>query len=315
MATPFTFTYFHPKTLLLLTALIFALLSACASEAEIENLPSGDPTNGANPTTLPTSRPTAAPTSTPRPTTSPIPSPQPTLNPTPHITADPTPIPTPTAVSAPTPTPTAAPIPTPTAVPAPAPTPTAAPIPTPTAVPAPAPAPTPTAAPIPLPKSGFSPGTYRVGSDIQPGMYAGKVGTSVLDSCYWERLSGVSGEFSDIIANDNAVGQFYIKVLSTDTYLKIGCDIAPLDEWPAPAELLSDIDSGTYLIGRDIVPGTYRGEAGAGALDSCYWARLSGVSGTFSDIIANDNANGVFYVSVKATDIALSTACALKLVE
>ena len=295
MAMPVSITYFHPKTLLLLTALIFALLSACASEAEIENLPSGDPTNGANPTTLPTSRPTAAPTSTPRPTTSPIPSPQPTLNPTPHITADPTPIPTPTAVSAPTPTPTAAPIPTPTAVPAPA--------------------PAPTAAPIPLPKSGFSPGTYRVGSDIQPGMYAGKVGTSVLDSCYWERLSGVSGEFSDIIANDNAVGQFYIKVLSTDTYLKIGCDIAPLDEWPAPAELLSDIDSGTYLIGRDIVPGTYRGEAGAGALDSCYWARLSGVSGTFSDIIANDNANGVFYVSVKATDIALSTACALKLVE
>ena len=132
-------------------------------------------------------------------------------------------------------------------------------------------------------------------------------------SCYWERLSGVSGEFSDIIVNDNAVGQFYIEILPTDKYFKIDCDITPLDAWPEPAEPLSDIELGTYLVGRDIAPGTYQGKAGTGVLDSCYWGRLSGVSGEFSDVIANDNAVGNYFVSVKASDFALSTTCDLEL--
>ena len=170
------------------------------------------------------------------------------------------------------------------------------------------------ATPTSTPDSGFGPGTYQVGSDIQPGLYAGKAGTGPLDFCYWARLSGVSGEFSDLIANDNAMGQFYLEVLPTDKYLQVDCNITPLNEWHEPVEPLSNIVPGVYLIGRDIVPGTYRGEAGTGALDSCYWARLSGVTGEFSDLIANDNAVGQYFVSVEDSDFALSTSCALELV-
>ena len=79
----------------------------------------------------------------------------------------------------------------------------------------------------------IAPGTYRVGEDIQPGMYRGKAGTGFLNSCYWERLKGASGEFSDILANDNAEGQFYIEVLSTDAYLKVDCEITPLEASPS----------------------------------------------------------------------------------
>ncbi|MGH8905565.1 MAG: hypothetical protein ACRD0K_03390 [Egibacteraceae bacterium] len=39
-------------------------------------------------------------------------------------------------------------------------------------------------------------GTYLVGTDIQPGVYRNPEG------CHWARLFGVSGELSDIIAND-----------------------------------------------------------------------------------------------------------------
>jgi len=74
------------------------------------------------------------------------------------------------------------------------------------------------------------------------------------------------------------------------------------------------LEPGTYIIGRDIQPGTYKGQAGTG-LDTCYWARLSGVSGEFVDLIANDNAEGQFYVEVDATDFALKTGCELELVE
>ena len=41
---------------------------------------------------------------------------------------------------------------------------------------------------------------------------------------------------------------------------------------------------GTYRVGIDILPGTY---SGYGAGDSCYWETLSGLSGSFNEIIQN----------------------------
>lgn len=61
--------------------------------------------------------------------------------------------------------------------------------------------------------------------------------------------------------------------------------------------------SGIYLVGEDIQPGTYRSEG-----STCYWARLSGTSGEFNDIIANDNVEGTAYVSIAASDVAFETS-------
>ena len=36
------------------------------------------------------------------------------------------------------------------------------------------------------------------------------------DGCYWERLSGLSGEFSDVITNGSGQGQQYVQIASTD---------------------------------------------------------------------------------------------------
>ena len=82
---------------------------------------------------------------------------------------------------------------------------------------------TPTPQPTATSPVGFGPGTYQVGKDIQPGIYAGRAGTGTLDSCYWERLSGAAGDFSDLIANSNASGQFYAKILDTDKYFMTDC--------------------------------------------------------------------------------------------
>jgi hypothetical protein len=61
---------------------------------------------------------------------------------------------------------------------------------------------------------------------------------------------------------------------------------------------------GTYTVGVDIAPGTYRT---VGAPSDCYWARLSGTSGSFDDIIANDFANGWAVVTIAPTDKAFKT--------
>ena len=152
-------------------------------------------------------------------------------------------------------------------------------------------------------------GTYRVGSDIQPGIYAGNPGSEAGDSCYWARLSGLSGGLDDIISNDSARGQFYVEVKSTDSYFTVRCEVTPLAEWPVPSQPLSEIGTGMYIVGRDIAAGIYAGNPGSEDGDSCYWKRLSGASGELDDIISNDIARGQFYVEVKSTDSYFAVRC------
>ncbi|MFD9444196.1 hypothetical protein ACFWBR_37915 [Streptomyces sp. NPDC060006] len=65
---------------------------------------------------------------------------------------------------------------------------------------------------------------------------------------------------------------------------------------------------GTYVVGSDIKPGTYRSEGPQGGLaPSCYWARLSSTSGEAKDIIANDATSGQTTVTITATDKAFTT--------
>jgi hypothetical protein len=41
----------------------------------------------------------------------------------------------------------------------------------------------------------------------------------------WERLRDVLGGFDSIIANDNAIGQYYILVMETDYALSTACEL------------------------------------------------------------------------------------------
>ena len=175
--------------------------------------------------------------------------------------------------------------------------------------------PEPTNTPVPAPTENpnlIKEGTHLVGTNIQPGIYTGQAGQGVFGSCYWQRLKDVSGSFEAIIANDNSVGKFYIEVKSDDFALETGCDLTYLPTLPPPAsEFPTNIEPGTYLVGIDILPGMYQGQAGTEVLDSCYWTRLNSVAGEFGSIIANDNASGQYFVQVQQGDFALSTACDL----
>src|SRR6266550_6344408 len=56
--------------------------------------------------------------------------------------------------------------------------------------------------------------------------------------------------------------------------------------------------NGTYRVGRDVPPGTYRSRGG----DGCYWARLRGFSGELKDIAANEDADGPTLVTLLRSD-------------
>ncbi len=141
-------------------------------------------------------------------------------------------------------------------------------------------------------------GTYRLGVDIQPGVYRGE------SACTWERLSDLSGEYDAIIASGSSVGQFYVELLSSDYAFSMDCDILPLASLPdPPGDFPNTYQPGAYLVDRDIAPGIYRGEG------SCYWERLMDVTGSYESIIANAYPDGQYYIEVKEEDFAFMTDC------
>lgn len=78
----------------------------------------------------------------------------------------------------------------------------------------------------------------------------------------------------------------------------------------APQESATTITAGTWFVGKDIQAGTYETTTvSTSALDSCYWARLSGTSGETSEILANGNVEGHGIVTIKPTDVAFQTRC------
>jgi len=159
----------------------------------------------------------------------------------------------------------------------------------------------------------INPGTYLVGTDIQPGLYKGMAGEDSSSSCYWKRLSSFSGD-DTIIDNDNAIGSYYVEVLESDFALETHCPLRLIHELIPVEEFPTQIEPGVYLVGIDIGPGMYRGEAGTDLDASCYWKRLSSFSGD-DTIIDNDNAIGQYYVEVLESDYALETHCNLELVK
>ncbi len=154
----------------------------------------------------------------------------------------------------------------------------------------------------------IKPGTYMVGSEINPGIYKGEAYAG--DSCYWARLKDFTGNSDAIIANENGIGQFYVEILEGDFAFETDCELKAYESIPNNSVVFPQtIDTGMYLIGSDIQVGTYKGQAVSD--DSCYWARLSDATGGPSSIIANDNSVGQFYIQVLGSDFALQTDCEL----
>lgn len=74
-----------------------------------------------------------------------------------------------------------------------------------------------------------------------------------------------------------------------------------------PAPTFAHFGDGTFIVGRDIQPGTYRTRQGSA---SCYYARLKGFGGTVDEIIANDNTDDTAIVTIAASDKGFqSTGC------
>ncbi len=141
----------------------------------------------------------------------------------------------------------------------------------------------------------FGSGMQLVGRDIAPGTYRSVGG----GFCYWERLRGFGGTVREILANGLGEGPWIVTVSATDKgFDSSRCGMWTLDLSPITASPTDPFGSGMYFVGKDIAPGTWQSSGGSG----CYWERLSGFSGDFRDIEANDLLDGATVVDINAGD-------------
>ena len=181
---------------------------------------------------------------------------------------------------------------------------TVAPVPTPEATPTPIPEPTPEPTPEPAPAgpaTTFGDGLFIIGEDIVPGTYRN---SSSSNGCFWERLSGFTGELDDTITNSFTTILQIVTILQTDVgFSSDDCGTWSQDLSPITADPNAPFGDGIYQVGIEIAPGTWRNEASSG----CFWSRLSGFSGDIDDTITNEFSDVQQIVTIQASDIGFQS--------
>ena len=153
---------------------------------------------------------------------------------------------------------------------------------------------------IAQPARSFGPGIHLVGTDIEPGLYrtAGEI-------TYFERLSDLSGEFDDIIANEaSPEGPVLIEIKATDVaFHSEGPGEWTIVDGSYQPQRTSSFGPGWWLVGRDLIAGLYRTEG-----EISYFARLSGLGGELGDILTNEaSPDGPVVVEIKDSDVAFQS--------
>lgn len=149
------------------------------------------------------------------------------------------------------------------------------------------------------PRTSFGAGQYLVGTDILPGRYF----TDPSSGCYWERQSGLSGNISDVIANEfigfNAL-QWIVDIAGSDRGFETDSECGRWDMTPRGGQQ-SSIQPGVWLVGSQITAGTYRANVNAG----CYWERRRDFSGTIGGVLDNEfvSSPGQQIVDIRSTDV------------
>jgi hypothetical protein len=128
--------------------------------------------------------------------------------------------------------------------------------------------------------------------------YVVQIGTNGV----WRNLTTLPGSARSYTVRNLVNGRSYYFRIAAVNRLGTGAwSRAVLGRPVAPPPPFGD---GTHLVGSQVRPGLYVSSGGTG----CYWERLSGLGGTFDEIIANDFLNGRTFVQIMSTDRAFSSS-------
>ncbi len=171
------------------------------------------------------------------------------------------------------------------------------------------------------PREAFGHGQWIVGDEILPGRYF----TDPDPGCFWQRRAGFSvgalAGAAALLPFDTEPDHDFIagRELRFDSRQEI-VDISPGDaafrstsecgEWrtePPHVASQEPIRRGTWLVGGQVLPGTYR----ANARRLCYWARLAGFGATQDDVVEEGlveaDAGAELTVTIEDSDAGFTT--------
>jgi putative cell wall-binding protein len=147
----------------------------------------------------------------------------------------------------------------------------------------------------------FGNGIHQVGASLPPGTYRTRSSTA---GCYWARLSGFSGDLSDILANDLSNFHVVVTIESGDVgFESDNCGTWTNDLSAVTSSPTAPFGDGQFIVGTDVSAGTWTAPGGP----ECYWERESGFSGGFTAIIANDLGTTSPIVTISSTDAGFKT--------
>ena len=154
----------------------------------------------------------------------------------------------------------------------------------------------------PIAAQTFGDGMFIVDTEIAAGRYRA---TNFGPFCRWTRFSGFSGEFEDTLAIQFPDGvSAIVDILPTDVgFESSGCGTWTNDLSPVTLSLTAPFGDGTYLVGVDISPGTWRGEG-----EDCVIYRLAGFSEEQDETIMADMVTGSAIVTIAVTDVGFQTS-------
>ena len=144
--------------------------------------------------------------------------------------------------------------------------------------------------------------TYRVNSEITPGIYYSSNNTSTY--CSWTRLKDFTGSYSQN-GSDIGKGQQIVEIKSTDVgFDSNGCGTWKLVSTLGVNQLSTFTGEGTYSIAKQIRPGIYYSSNNTSTY--CSWTRLKDFTGSYSQN-GSDIGKGQQIVEIKSTDVGFDS--------
>ena len=128
--------------------------------------------------------------------------------------------------------------------------------------------------------------------------------TSNVSSCYWKRLSGFGGSYTDTIASAIVDGNVIVEISSSDTGFFSDEDCGTWTQIDVGAlSPVSSIGPGLWAVGSQVQPGTWM----TSNVSFCYWKRLSGFDGSYGDTIESAIVDGNVIVEISSSDAGFSS--------
>lgn len=121
--------------------------------------------------------------------------------------------------------------------------------------------------------------------------------------CYWKRLSDLNSGTESYAASDLTDYPAVVTIGGTDAAFSSSNCGTWTQDLSQITKSKTEFGGGTYIVGTDIQPGTYKSSTPNG----CYWKRLADFYGNTDTLIDSDISNTQAVVQINASDIGFSS--------